>query len=138
MKSEFRRRWARWREGFRHRPAANVLYRLVVAIAGIAVLAVGVMAIPYPGPGWAVLIIGLGILATEFEWARRWLAAARRRYDATMDWLKRQPWWVRVLVSTLTFAVAVVTLWFVGAIGWVAGLFGVGWPWLKSPVGIGS
>ena len=38
---------------------------------------VGILAIPYPGPGWAIVFVGLGILATEFEWARQLLAYAR-------------------------------------------------------------
>jgi uncharacterized protein (TIGR02611 family) len=138
VKSEIARWWTRWRERFRRWPAANAIYRLCVALVGAAVLAVGILAIPYPGPGWAVLFIGLGILASEFEWARRWLAAARRSYDQATAWLKRQPTWVRLLVSAVMFAVAVAALWLTGLFGWVAGFFGVGWPWLKSPVGPGA
>jgi uncharacterized protein (TIGR02611 family) len=123
-------RWARWREGFRHRPAANGLYRVAVAVVGLVVFVIGILAIPYPGPGWAVLFIGLGILATEFEWARRWLAVVRRHYDSARAWLNSQPLWVRALVTTLIFGVAVAALWLTGVFGWVAGLFGVTSPWL--------
>ncbi len=138
MKSDIARRWAQWREGFRHRPAANGAYRLAVAIVGLIVFVIGILAIPYPGPGWAIVFIGLGILATEFEWARRWLTTARDHYNRSREWLKGQPLWVRALVTTLISAVAVAALWLVGAVGWFVGLFGINWPWLKSPVGIGS
>ena len=44
-------------------------------------LGVGIVAIPYPGPGWAIIFVGLAILATEFEWAHRLLRYTRERYD---------------------------------------------------------
>ncbi|WP_369794636.1 PGPGW domain-containing protein [Kutzneria sp. 744] len=40
-----------------------------MAIAGFAVLALGIVLIPYPGPGWLVFFAGLAILATEFTWS---------------------------------------------------------------------
>lgn len=51
------------------------------------VLVVGVIAIPYPGPGWLIVFAGLAILATEFDWARRVLRYARGKYDAWTAWL---------------------------------------------------
>lgn len=30
------------------------------------------------------------------------------------------------------------TLWVVGVVGWSAGVVGVEWPWLDSPIGLGS
>ncbi len=58
-------------------------------------LAVGILAIPYPGPGWAIVFVGLAILATEFDWARRLLAYTRKRYDKVMAWFRRQGLWVQ-------------------------------------------
>ena len=85
-----RRRWARWRDRLRERPKTEFGYRIVVGVVGLAILAVGIVAIPYPGPGWAIVFVGLGILATEFDWARRLLAYAKERYDNVMDWFHRQ------------------------------------------------
>lgn len=133
-----RRAWARWRDALRDRPAADVAYRIVVAVVGLAVLGVGIVAIPYPGPGWAIVFVGLAILATEFEWARHALSWTRRRYDRVMDWFKRQGLWVRALGFVLTVAVVAATLWLLGALSWSAKLLGVDWPWLKSPIGIGA
>ena len=45
--------------------------RLIVFIAGIAVLLAGVAMLALPGPGVLVIILGLVILATEFAWAER-------------------------------------------------------------------
>jgi uncharacterized protein (TIGR02611 family) len=74
-----RRRWARWRDRLRERRRAEFVYRIVVGVIGLIVLGAGILAIPYPGPGWAIVFVGLGILATEFDWARRLLAYARER-----------------------------------------------------------
>lgn len=135
---EVPRKWSRWRDGLRDRRVADLTYRVVVGIVGVAVLAAGIVAIPYPGPGWAIVFIGLGILASEFEWAHRLLTYVRMRYDKVMDWFGRQGRWVQALGIAFTAAVVVGTLWLFGALGWVAGLVGLDWPWLKSPLMSGS
>jgi uncharacterized protein (TIGR02611 family) len=56
----------------RHRQR-NRLVRIAFAIAGFLVLVLGVIMLFTPGPGWAAIILGLGILALEFSWAERWL-----------------------------------------------------------------
>ena len=133
-----KRRWARWRDRLRDKPAAEIGYRIAVAIIGLAVLAVGILAIPYPGPGWAIVFVGLAILATEFDWARRLLAYTRKRYDRVMAWFRRQHIAVKGVGALFTAAVVVATLWLFGAIGWTAGLVGIDWRWLKSPIGLGT
>ncbi len=47
--------------------------RVMISIAGFTVLAIGIALLVLPGPGIVVLIIGLAILATEYEIARIWL-----------------------------------------------------------------
>ena len=133
-----KRRWARWRDTLRDRPAADFGYRIVVAVVGLAVLMVGIVAIPYPGPGWAILFVGLAILATEFDWARRLLRFTRRRYDLVMAWFRRQGRWVQALGAAFTATVVLATLWLLGVLGWSAELVGAEHSWLKSPIGLGS
>lgn len=55
--------------------------RVVVSVVGVTVLVVGVALLVLPGPAFVVLPIGLGILAVEFEWARRLMRRARRLYE---------------------------------------------------------
>ena len=133
-----RRRWARWRDRLRERPTVEFAYRIVVGVVGLAVLAVGIVAIPYPGPGWALVFLGLGILATEFRWAQRALHFVRVRYDKVMAWFRRQGRWVQVLGVAFSAAVVVATLWLVGGIGFFSGLVGLEHELLKSPIGLGS
>jgi uncharacterized protein (TIGR02611 family) len=47
--------------------------RAIVAIVGFTLLTLGIVMLVTPGPGWAVIILGLSILAIEFVWARRLL-----------------------------------------------------------------
>src|SRR4030042_1729569 len=51
--------------------------RVVIGVIGFTVLLIGVAMIVLPGPSLIVLLLGLGILATEFIWARRLLEKVR-------------------------------------------------------------
>lgn len=48
-----------------------------MAVVGSTVLALGVAMLVLPGPAVVVIPIGLGILATEFVWARRYVRRMR-------------------------------------------------------------
>lgn len=133
-----RHRWSRQRDRLRERPLADFSYRVGVAVIGLSVLLVGIAAIPYPGPGWAIVFLGLAILATEFYWAHRTLSFTRARYDTAMAWFRGRPWWVQALGAVFTAAVVVATLWLVGAIAWSARLLGLEHPMLRSPIGLGA
>ncbi|CAN5205315.1 TIGR02611 family protein [soil metagenome] len=135
---ELPKKWGRWRDGFRHRKTVDLTYRIVVGIIGAAVLAVGIIAIPYPGPGWAIVFLGLGILASEFEFAQRALRWVRHRYDLVMEWFGNQGLWLQVLSVAFTCAVVLLSMWLLGPLGWVARLVGIDWGWLQSPIGMGS
>jgi hypothetical protein len=52
--------------------------RIAVTIAGFVVILIGIVLIPLPGPGWAIVFGGLAILATEYIWAERVLNYAKR------------------------------------------------------------
>ena len=85
------------------------------------------------------MFVGLAILATEFDWARRLLAYTRERYDKVMAWFKRAGLWVQVLgVALHCRHRASATLWLLGAFGWAAELVGSRHEWLKSPIGLGT
>jgi len=54
------------------RPGTRGARRLIVAVAGGAIVALGLLFIVTPGPAFLVIPAGLGILALEFEAPRRW------------------------------------------------------------------
>ena len=45
----------------------SMAYRVLFVIAAFAVLLGGIALIPLPGPGWAIVFVGLGMLALEFD-----------------------------------------------------------------------
>jgi uncharacterized protein (TIGR02611 family) len=47
--------------------------RFVKVLIGFTLLALGIVMIATPGPGWLTIMLALGILAAEFVWARRLL-----------------------------------------------------------------
>ena len=53
-------------------PGTRAARRLLVALSGGAILALGLLFIVTPGPAFLVIPAGLGILALEFETPRRW------------------------------------------------------------------
>jgi len=50
-----------------------------ITVAGLGMLAGGVVMLVLPGPGLAVIVLGLAVLATEYDWAARLLAEVRQR-----------------------------------------------------------
>lgn len=60
--------------------SAKQVKKLMVAVIGFTLLAVGLAMIILPGPAIIVIPIGLGILATEFIWARRLLKTVRDKF----------------------------------------------------------
>jgi len=122
------------RERMRARPMVNLAYRIAVGVVGTAVLIVGIILIPYPGPGWLIVIAGLAILASEFERAQRALQFVKRYYDGWSSWLSRQPRWVQAVLLALTTIVVLTTLWMLGTFALVAGWVGYEAGWVRSPL----
>jgi uncharacterized protein (TIGR02611 family) len=59
--------------------------RLFRVVAGFTLLAVGVVMIVTPGPGWLVILLGLSLLAAEFIWARRLMDRMKREGGRVRD-----------------------------------------------------
>jgi uncharacterized protein (TIGR02611 family) len=65
-------------------PALAKIRRIIIAVIGFTVLFIGIALIVLPGPAFLIIPLGLGILATEFVWARRLLQKVKEK-------LKRDP-----------------------------------------------
>lgn len=107
--------------------------KLLTGIVGGLVLIVGIIAIPYPGPGWLIVFTGLAILSTEFAWAQRVLRYTRSKYDAWQAWLARQSSLIKSSFWIATCIVVVVTIWLLNGYGIINQLLGLNWDWLRSP-----
>jgi len=99
----------------RRNPLHRTARRIAIGVAGFAVIVAGVvLSLPgIPGPGVLIVLAGLGILATEFEWAERWLERAKARFDAAARTAGVDP--KRAAVGALLFF-GLLTL--VGAVVW--------------------
>ena len=107
--------------------------RAVTALVGGVIVLVGIVLIPYPGPGWLVVFAGFAVLATEFEFASRALAWLRQKYDGWVVQLRRQHVGVRLLLLAGTGLLLVTTAWLLNTFGLVNGFLQLGQDWLISP-----
>lgn len=76
------------REVIRRNPTANRVYRTGVGVVGGGTVALGVVMMPLPGPGTLVALGGLGILASEFEGAKKVSRTANRVAKKAFDTAK--------------------------------------------------
>ncbi|WP_092375441.1 TIGR02611 family protein [Micromonospora phaseoli] len=93
----------------RANPTGRVALKIMIGVLGALVVTIGIALIPLPGPGWLLVIAGLGIWAVEFHWAKRLLAFTRRHVHGWTAWVKKQSLAVRLVIGS-------VGLVFVGAV----------------------
>ncbi len=105
-----------------------------ITIVGGIVLIAGIIMIPYPGPGWLTVFAGLGILSSEYTWAKRLLRYAKDKYDIWEEWVKRQSSSVKVALWIFTAIVVVVTIWLLNGYGIINDLLSLEQDWVKSPL----
>lgn len=107
--------------------------RIGIGTIGTLIVLIGIVAIPYPGPGWLIVFAGLAVLATEFDWAQRLLDYGRGKYDTWVAWLKGQSLAVRAVFIALTTIIVVLTLWLLNGYGILNDLLNLHYDWLRSP-----
>jgi uncharacterized protein (TIGR02611 family) len=59
--------------------------RVLKIVFGFTLLALGVIMFFTPGPGWLTVLLGLGVLAAEFVWARRVLERLKEQGGRIRD-----------------------------------------------------
>ena len=91
-----------WRRRVRSNPHSHRVYRTVVGVVGTLVIVGGLIMVPFPGPGWLVVFVGVGILASEFDWAKRLLDFGKAKLHAWNEWLKPKPVWFKGLIGLAT------------------------------------
>jgi uncharacterized protein (TIGR02611 family) len=74
-------------------------YRIAITVLGLAIIVVGIILLPLPGPGWLIIFAGLAVLASEFEWAARLLRYARDQVSRWTDWVQARSRPVQVLLG---------------------------------------
>jgi uncharacterized protein (TIGR02611 family) len=101
----------------RHEQRHIVLRAGVVVLGILIVLAGGALSLPgVPGPGIAVILIGLGFLALEFDWAERLLERGILYADELKDRAEETSTTQRVLAGLV--AALAVAAFVVAAVLW--------------------
>lgn len=117
----------------RHNHRFGWTLRYLTIGVGTLVTAVGIIAIPYPGPGWAIVFLGLLILSQELEWAarlRHWIMGKLNHfYSRYIDGNRL----AQAALAIGTCAIVLATLWGTGALNLVGGWVGLEWDWLRPP-----
>jgi len=114
----FEPRPPKWLRPIRNRvhsvPGGVLIWRTVIGVIGGAIVGLGLLLIPLPGPGWGLVFVGLAVWATEFRWAQRLLRWARQLLRDWTAWAMRQPLAIRLLLGL----VGVLVLVAIGYFGW--------------------
>ncbi|MCG7207871.1 TIGR02611 family protein [Streptomyces arenae] len=102
----------------------HLSWQVGVFAVGLAVVGVGIVLLPLPGPGWVIIFAGMAIWATEFVWAQLVLRWTKRKVtEAAQKALDPR---VRRRNLTLTaIGLAIVA----GGVGIYLSRYGVVMPW---------
>lgn len=132
------RRHGRLHQRLHANPAIALTTKIVVTTAGVLVLGAGLVMMVTPGPGIVGILLGLALLATEYEWADRWLVAARKKAHEARQRAEEMDPRVRrrriIVVSALTIVIVAVVTWYVVTYDW-PGFAVTGWNWVQGLLG---
>ncbi|GAA4506918.1 TIGR02611 family protein [Brevibacterium yomogidense] len=112
--------YLRWRVQLDARPRTAQAYRITIGVLGSLIIVLGLILVPLPGPGWLIVLTGVAVIASEFEFARRLLRFARAKLRAWTHWVAASHWTVGTGLALITCACVVGAVWLV--------LLGIGLP----------
>ncbi|WP_433791375.1 TIGR02611 family protein [Actinoplanes sp. CA-252034] len=116
----------------RSNSTGRLALKVGVGIVGGLVVAIGIILIPFPGPGWAIVILGLAILAIEFHWARGVLAFTKRHVQSWTHWIARQSLPLRALIGLVGMVFISAVVWASVKISLHIDLFQISLDWLRA------
>jgi uncharacterized protein (TIGR02611 family) len=103
------------RESARNNRVLDATWRGIILVVGITLLGLGIFFLLFPGPGWAVIILSLIVLATEYAWAQRLLNPVKDFSSRIARLVVSQEYRVRrsnvILVVTIVFVSIAYAYW---------------------------
>lgn len=91
--------------------SGRLTLKVVIGVVGFAVIALGIVLIPFPGPGWAIVLAGLAILALEYAWAHHLFTFTKRQLTRWLHWIGRQHWTVKFLIGLAGLVFVACVIW---------------------------
>lgn len=107
---------SRFRAWFRRHWLLDTAWRVTVFVVGVTLMSLGAVLLVLPGPGWAMIAVGLVVLASEYMWAQRLLRPLRKKLSQARQ-KASQPQY-RTQVRVLSAAAVVLIAAAIGAYLW--------------------
>jgi len=63
--------------------------KMVRITGGFLLIGLGLVMLVTPGPGWLSIAAGVGFLAKDYDWARRWLERLREKKSDVVSAFRR-------------------------------------------------
>ena len=110
----------------------QMVWRAVATTLGVLIVLAGLSLLVLPGPGWAIIFLGLAVLATEYAWAHRLLRVTKDKAQGAASSAFAPEHRKRTFVLSLivVLLIAAFVSWYVYRYGWTTdgalGWFGLG------------
>ena len=114
----------------RGNPTGRLALKIGIGVLGGLVVAVGIVLIPFPGPGWAIVILGLAIWALEFAWAKHLLEFTKRHVRSWTHWVGRQSLAMRAVLGVLGMIFVAAIVWASVKMSFGIDLAALAWNWV--------
>ena len=111
-------------------PTGRLSLKIAIGVLGGLVVAAGIVMIPFPGPGWAVVILGLAIWAVEFAWARNLLEFTKRHVQSWTHWIGRQSLPIRAVIGVVGMIFVAAIVWSSVKLSFGIDLAAMAWNWI--------
>ena len=118
---------------FRTTSTGRLTLKIAIGTIGTLVVGAGIVLIPFPGPGWAIVILGLAIWALEFAWAQNLLEFTKRHVRGWTAWIRRQTLPVRGVVGIVGLIFVAGIVWASVRVSFDVDLVQVVHDWLTGP-----
>ena len=98
------------RDSVRANRTLDAAWRSVILVLGLTIVSLGIFFLLFPGPGWAVIILGLIVLATEYAWAQRILNPVKAFTSRLAQLVISQEYRARRMNAILIITLGIITL----------------------------
>ena len=83
--------------------------RVIIGVVGFTLLAIGLVMIVLPGPAFIVIPVALGILGTEFVWAKKLIQKIKNKIPQKVKTMEETAGGLKPAVKTNTNALSNIT-----------------------------